>query len=480
MGIFKSKKSKGIEYKVQTFYKPEIKDKPPQINSNSLEDISANEAINIIKQNLPLENKRIIGDLIMGRQDLENPYEIDTENGQKIQMAGLPGMKDFERWPFQNKIEVKKCVFEAKVVLSGMDFKKVVKFISTRFCSDIDFQLSIFNESLTIYGCSLEGSTIFSDSVFWDSVQFNRNTFNGPSDFYNTSFQKGASFAYSVFNAHCTFTNSYFKSTMLVFPCLAFTNAICYADCYFMDTRFDGIADFGGAQFRRKVDFTNASFKYINLKQVQFNWLELKWEQVGRKKLIFGSLTLKGINVEKEYLTEEEFNHLFQNRVDVDLSEKHRQYDILKGIFLKQGDFESTDKCYYDWKQIERKESDINLNPETWIVKIFHYLNWFSCGYGVKPIRTLLFASVLIFFFGLIYTILNSSFTLDLSLISRDNILVNSFLDNIEYSFLVFMNFTSDVSMLGPSLKLLFLIERILGWITLLLFVTTYTRIMLR
>lgn len=344
----------------------------------------------------------------------------------------------------------------------------------------IDSQYTIFNGQLTFYGCQFQGRVNFSDSTFWNGVHFERTTFMAPSDFYNTSFQKGGSFAHSVFDESCTFTGSHFNSSMLIHPCLKFNNTVCHEAAYLMDSRFDGIADFGGAQFRRKVDFTNSAFKYVNLRQAQFNWLELKWEQIGKNKLLYGTLTIQGIDLEKEYLTEEEFNRLFRNRMDVGLAEKHRQFDILKGIFLKQGDFVSADKCYYDWKQLERKESRLNFNPETWVVKTFHYLNWFSCGYGVKPIRTLLFASVLILLFGLGYTVLDPSFYLNLGVFPQNGTFLSSFLGNLEYSFLIFMNFTSSMGKIGSYSHVLFIIERILGWITLLLFVTTYTRIMLR
>ncbi len=480
MRLFKSKNDELIKYEIQTFFIPEIKEKPPQPDDGLLEKISPEEAIIILSRNIPLVNKIITGDIVLGRQDIENPFELDTEDGRKVQIEGLPGHQDFARLPHQTRIEVKKCIFEGKVILAGMEFKQEVRFLSTRFCAEVDLQFAIFNQSLTCYGCCFQGRVSFSDSTFWDDAHFDRTHFMGPADFFNTSFQKGGSFTYAVFHDYCTYTSSKFNSSMFLYPCLDFSNAICHEAAYFMDARFDGIADFGGAQFRRKVDFTNAAFKYITLKQAQFGWLEIKWEQIGHRRLLFGTVTVQGVDVSKKHISEEEFNNSFLQRSDTLLSEKHRQYDILKGIFLKQGDFVSADQCFYDWKQMERKESLLGWNPESWIVKVFHYLNWLSCGYGVKPIRTFFFASILILLFGIVYTIMDPSFNPAFHLILQNNIFLNSFLGNLEYSFLVFMNFTSTISQVGSIQHLLYLIERILGWITLLLFVTTYTRIMLR
>ena len=480
MRLSKSKKNEPSQYEVKSFYITEIKTPPPEPDDDYLEKITAKEATAMINRNQSLENKHITGDLILGRQDLENPFEIDTEDGHKVQMAGLPGHQNFVRISQNNKVEFKKCLIDGKVVFAGMDFKNEVRFLSTRFCDELDFQFAVFNKPLIFYGCYLQGKVSLSDSTFWDYVHFDKTLFRETADFFNTSFQKEVSYKHAVFYADCTFSGSRFRSSMLINPCLDFNNVVCHETAYFKDADFKGIADFEGAQFRRKSDFINAKFNYINLRQAQFGWFEMKWEQIGRKRLLFGTVSIPDIDVSKKYISEEEFNKSFQNRSDTPLTEKHRQYDILKGIFLNQGDFVSADGCFYDWKQIERKESRLGWNPESWIVKIFHYINWLSCGYGVKPIRTLFFASIMILLFGIIFTITNPSFELTVPFYSLNEVFMSSFVKNTEYSFLVFMNFTSVTTEAGSIQHVFYLIERILGWITLILFVTTYTRIMLR
>lgn len=480
MWPFKSRNDESINYDIKAVYIPETKERPPERDEESLERITPEDAIALMNRDLPLENKRVTGDLILGRRDLENPFEFDTEDGRKVQAADLPGRQDFARLHYRSRIEVRNCVFEGKLILAGMEFKQDVHFLSTRFLAELDLQFAVFDRALTFHGCHFQDRVSFSDSTFWEYAHFDRTVFTGPADFFNTSFLKGASYKYAVFHSSCTYTSSRFCSSMLPFPCLDFGNTVCHEAAYFMDARFDGIADFGGVQFRRKVDFVGASFKYINLRQAQFGWLEIKWEQIGHKRLLFGTVTVKGFDVSRAYVSEGEFNKSFLRRMDTPLSEKHRQYDILKGVFLKQGDFVSADQCFYDWKQIERKESGLGWNPESWIVKLFHYLNWLSCGYGVKPIRTLFFASISILLFGIVYTVINPAFDPFYKVISLNRVFLNSLLVNIEYSFLVFMNFTSLTAQAGLIQHLLYLVERILGWITLLLFVTTYTRIMLR
>ncbi|MFQ5571711.1 MAG: pentapeptide repeat-containing protein, partial [Rhodothermales bacterium] len=443
----------------------------------------AEEAADTLRNGLPLVNKKIKGDLILGGEDLTSPFEFDLQDGRKIALAGLPGQRQFAREDFRAGIEVQGCVFDGRVVLAGLGLKKDVDVVGTRFCADVDLQHSVFDQSVAFYGCSFEGKANFSDAMFWGTVHFDRTSFSAPADFFHTMFQKGAGFSRVVFHAYCSFSQSRFASSMILTPCLDFSRVVCHEAAYFLGARFDGVADFSGTQFRRLADFSDAVFRYVKLSKTQFGWMELTWEQIGRTRLLFGPIVLSGVDVTRETLTDKEFEQYFRRRADAPLPEKHRQYDILKGIFLKQGDFVSADACFYDWKQIERTESTLGWNPEHWFAKAFHYLNWASCGYGVKPIRTLFFATILILLFGLAYTVLDPSVAPTFSaLFSHGSVdaFFSALPGNVERSFMAFMNFTSEDAGLGPTAHKLFLVEQLLGWFTLLLFVATYTRILLR
>jgi hypothetical protein len=201
------------------------------------------------------------------------------------------------------------------------------------------------------------------------------------------------------------------------------------------------------------------------------------------EKILFGTVVMPGSELPKA-ITGDEIDKLFKHRLDAPLPEKHRQYDILKTLFQRQGDYVSADGCFYEWKQIERRDSPLGWKPQNWIVKAFHYMNWASCGYGVMPIRTLIFASASILLFALLYSVIDPAFISVLrAALPSLHVFVESgrmFVQNLEFSFLAFMNFTSVDPMATTLSHTLFVVERFLGWFTLLLFVTTYTRIMLR
>jgi len=200
--------------------------------------------------------------------------------------------------------------------------------------------------------------------------------------------------------------------------------------------------------------------------------LDLKWEQIAGNKLLFERMFLE-LEPSKLVIEPGELNDLFAHREETPLPDKHRQYDILKGIFTKQGDHVSADGCYYEWKQVERRESPLGLNPERWIIKAFHYLNWLSCGYGIKPMRTLLFGLGTITVFAIAFALVDLSFAPNLPALTF-------LLGKFPLSFLTFMSFEGMPSGLYPISRLLYWTERMLGWLTLILFVTTYRRLMER
>jgi uncharacterized protein YjbI with pentapeptide repeats len=443
-------------------------------DAEELVSISGEEAAALLRQGQPLVRKRIIGDVDLGQQGLVNPFEFEVD-GKKIVMAGLPAPRPRERTPFVKSIELRECWCEGKVNLAGLWFRDIILVSGTRFCSEVDFQNSFFDKAVVLTGCRFEGRLNFVDTILKGSLECDRTIFIGPADFYHATFGSGGGFSNAQFHAPCNFSAARFLSALLVTPCLQFDKVICHEAAFFRKSAFRGLADFSHSQFRRRAEFSDAQFRYVNFAKAEFGWLELKWEQIEGGRLLFGPVILEGFTP-KPAVTQEEFDEYFEKRMEPPLPETHRQYDILKGIFLRQGDFVSADACFYEWKQTERRKSALGWNPEYWIVKAFHYLNWLTCGYGVKPIRTVLFASVVILLFGVAFAMVDAS----VSLLPAKGSLFAGLLGNIALSFQAFMNFVPAAAGVGSLTRSLLLLERVLGWFTLLLFVTTYTRIMLR
>lgn len=487
MNLFRRKSQKGEEtsYEIKAGLGDQVLSTlhPPNIEE-PLDTITAEETIKRLARGEPIFQKRITGDLLLGQEDLQNFFEYDNGGGNKATIAGLPPPPSFVRRPIEKEIKIEGCIVMGYLNLAGLWLKKKLIIAGTRFCSTVDLQHSIFYKGVFFHGNYLEKKSNFNDTTHLEHSVFFRTTFKGSAEFYNVEFLEGLTLTEIQFDGVCNFSHSNFHSTNIIIPCLGFTDVLCKDAAYFGSSKFDGVADFSNSQFLRTAEFTGATFRFVKFIQTKFDYLGLKWEQIENHKLLFGEIIFSQSFSPDPVITIEKFNKYFLSRDDATLSEKHRQYDILKAIFIKQGDHVSADRCFYEWKQVERKQSPLNLNPENWIVKLFHYLNWLSCGYGVKPLRTLLFSAIIIFVFAVIYTFLDPTVNLSFSsprfLFSGMHSLITQFTQHLQFSFTTFMNFGSEIIISHRAGHSLFLIERLLGWFTLLLFVTTYTRIMLR
>jgi uncharacterized protein YjbI with pentapeptide repeats len=475
-GISRKPVASGQTVEVRAVFSDELLGGPdPPGDDDDLEDISAGQAAQLLRQGRKLSRKRVHGDLVLGQQDVGGPLDLTLDDGHKLALAGL-AFPPVVTVPFRQAVEIEECLFEGEVRFSGLSFDEQVSICSARFLGDVDFGFCAFNKAVALPRCQFDEKCKFGDTTFGDSAHFDRSRFEGPADFFNAVFQKGASFANARFRDEVNLSHTRFVNPRSVFPCLDFRNCVCREAAFFHDAQFEGIADFTSARFLRVAEFSGARFRLIALTDAEFARLNLRWEQIAGEKLLIGRMMFQNFDPTREVIREEEFAELLAQREDPPLAEKHRQYDVLKAVFTRQGDHVSADGCFYEWKQLERCQSVLNWRPETWLIKAFHYLNWLTCGYGTKPIRAVLFALIAIVLFGFGYWVLDAApGQTAASVVSLDTLL-----GKLEFSFSTFMSIGSSGSGLRPAVRMLFLCERLLGWLTLLLFVTTYTRIMLR
>ncbi len=225
-------------------------------------------------------------------------------------------------------------------------------------------------------------------------------------------------------------------------------------------------------------------------------------------------------------------------------------YNLLKSNYNAFSLIKDADECYFYWKQFERRNfwDFYWLEPNThWYnpldvaraigLMIFNHVNYFSCGYGVKPLWIFPFTLFIVGFFALIYFFMPTRISnLEEHLIARDKVasklrklelkqikeifkddefnfrkkkqdliedIVSSMgtdelmqrLDlmpksryNLDFFWYCFYFSFSTFTTIGigdwyPSGKLnkaLVMIEGALGWLCLGLFITTYANILLR
>lgn len=222
------------------------------------------------------------------------------------------------------------------------------------------------------------------------------------------------------------------------------------------------------------------------------------------------------------------------------LSKRHEIYTSIQKAYADQGNWQQADACFYEWKEFQRKNY-LRLSDQSIFTKLpnslFHYLNWLSCGYGIRPLRIFPFAFFLILLFALFYFLTPMPISnLELYLISSNKLkrvvtelspdqmknafskydfnfnshrqdLINEIMTTIpeedlieilglkpksKYNFTYFWNcfyfsfstFTTvgigDWYPSGKLNKAIVMLEGSLGWLCLGLFITTYANILLR
>lgn len=181
-----------------------------------------------------------------------------------------------------------------------------------------------------------------------------------------------------------------------------------------MDAQFGGKTDFREATFHKETDFSGAKFDaQISFIRLKFNILYINWASIKDNLVYDGPAYLaliKNFKVIEQFGDADDCYYAYrkasQNQKEW-YNEKNRLIDFLT-------------RCY-SWiasniKRISEYLSWINNYPPfTWIhrfnwSKLFDWIGFVSCGYGVKiqPIILWVFGSV--FGFSLLYNLLPQSY----------------------------------------------------------------------
>jgi hypothetical protein len=135
-------------------------------------------------------------------------------------------------------------------------------FNGTSFSSDASFDRATFSRDARFEKSKFSGDTRFSLVIFAGETGFERAIFSGYLNFYSAAFAGDTSFFEATFSGHARFYGGEFKSLA------SFREALFLASdppgtsqpIRFRGWRFGGVAEFDGARFERRVEFTAAVF----------------------------------------------------------------------------------------------------------------------------------------------------------------------------------------------------------------------------
>jgi hypothetical protein len=283
-----------------------------------------------------------------------------------------------------------------KIVSSQMDgnanfynafFREGVEFQSSQFIKNTNFSGSIFASNADFGNSQYDGSVSFNKSQFYEDVSFHRSQFLGITNFSNSRFNKDIYFRKSQFSKDLIFNRSYFEG-----------------DAYFRESVFYGKADYRKSQFHKDADFSQCSFvgTIADFELVQFLG-DAFFDDASFKE----SLSLSRTKYEKLYIrwksvTRSKYQWKFLEnwrRISNLIYEKDHgetAYLLLIENFKKLGFFEDADNCYYHYRNEHRRDLPNPYKPADWILMVLY-------GYGVRPIRPLIWAIIFFCAFGLLY-----------------------------------------------------------------------------
>jgi hypothetical protein len=315
-------------------------------------------------------------------------------------------------------------------------FNDYVDFSSSTFNSSANFNSVNFDSSSRFFGVTFNSSAYFYQAIFNNSADFFGVTFNSLSDFIWVTFNSSADFSYSSFNSLTDFSFSSFNSS----------------------------SDFTGVKFNSSACFISVSFASPSDFQIL--------------------LPDTSENIITDGKTCEFFREYYKN----------------------EARYEDADNIYYNYRRNYQSEKSL-LSPSKWM----DILSWITCGYGLKPFNSFLFGTMIIFLFSVIYinpvclsinrsTRIPILLSLNISLNKSSNKIIPfklslknpgivknddqsqiaSLLDIFYYSVCRFTFMSYENWYPKDNFRIFTIIEGILGWATLGIFMATLTAVMIR
>ena len=394
--------------------------------------ISADSVLKIIEEekNVQLRNAVIVGDLDLNKLDLP------TQQVERIKLPKHMG----------GSAEDVTIVQDVKIVRSSIDIT------NSTILGTLDFSNAIFSEEAKFDGTTFSEEARFGGATFSRDARFNRATFTKNARFIGATFTGNAEFDDATFSGDARFDGATFSSDA------RFGRATFSRDAGFIITTFTGNAWFIGAIFRTDVRFLDTLFyQRLNFDETKYEHAYIRWDMV------------------KDHLE-------YQGATYLTLIKNFKNLEF----------FEDADACYYQYRRIAQSK-------KSWYgwSKLLDIFAWVTCGYGVKVWRPVFCVLGCVFVFALLYGLFNgianvgpseiSSISLSIGPIVIQNTHptevyagVTSWADYLYFSAATLTsNTSSELRPLG-AWKYVVMIEHLMGYMFLALFVVVLTKKMIR
>jgi uncharacterized protein YjbI with pentapeptide repeats len=373
---------------------------------------------------------------------------------------------------FDKPVSFDGAIIQDNVGFADSTFSKDTSFKDAIFKGDAEFNRTTFSYYTYFSGAQFLGRALFSNAKFLDALDFSSARFTGGTSFFQSEFQGWADFDESVFEEDAAFQQADFQGLSS-----------------FGDTTFGREADFNLAHFNGAAYFYRASFQG----DVFFGLAKLE-EVAGFEGASFEkNLNMKGIRGPLFLMEDAAFGESSKiNLIDADYGRlwapwkeirSHVVYDAgaylaLVDNYRRLGWHGDEDDCYYDYRRLGQASKGLGWS------KAIDVLAWLSCGYGVRPGYAVAWSILTILIFALVFWagdgIRRSAKPLQ-GLTEVDPVPERASLRNaLFFSTMIFLS-QGPIDFLPVGRHRYYVIlEGMLGWLLLALFLVTLGRIMIR
>jgi uncharacterized protein YjbI with pentapeptide repeats len=471
--------------------------------------ISAKEIYAKIADNEPVyyDSIRVLGDL-----DLKNLPEARVSNSFAItnstlinaSFSGVTFAKDavfwgttfgnasFEKASFLGQADFTNTSF-GNASFSAASFDKPAVFDGALFRDNVSFEDAVFARDAFFNKARFMGDAYFNYSDFASYSYFAAVQFFGDALFSDVDFSGALNFSAATIAGRANFFQSRFSSA-------GFSNAIFSGPVQFGLASFSGLSSFGEAIYAKEANFNLARFSQAAyFSGAEFRGLALfgltKFQDIAsfQSARFEGDLNFKGGSISTMLLDKAEFGNasrIILNDTDFARFKAHWN-EIEEHVVWDQGAYlalvnnyhglgwsADEDDCYYQYRGLNQDKK-----PWGWS-KTIDLLAWLSCGYGVRPGYAVAWSLLTILAFALLFWrgdgIRRSAKPLN-EAAEEDSVPERVTLRNaLFFSTMVFLSQGPiDFLPLGKN-RYYVILEGILGWLLLALFLVTLGRVMIR
>ncbi|MFZ3149718.1 MAG: pentapeptide repeat-containing protein [Methanothrix sp.] len=453
------------------------------------------------------DNIRVLGDLDLSTQPgarVSNTFALTNSTLINASFEGVTFAKDAVFWgtTFENA-SFEKASFQGQADFANATFGKA------------SFSASSFDEPAVFDGALFADNVSFEDSVFAKDAFFNEARFMGNADFNYSDFASYSYFASAHFLEDALFSDidfsgasdfsaasfaakaNFFQSR---FGAASFSDAIFSGPVQFGLADFSGLSSFSGVLFSGEANFILARFSdAAYLSGARFQDLALfgltKFEDIVsfQGASFDGDLNFKSGSISTILLDKAKFGKISRITLnDTDFSRFKAHWKEIEGHVVWEpaaflalvnnyhglGWSADEDDCYYQYRSLNQAEKQWSWS------KAIDILAWLSCGYGVRPGYAVAWSLLTILAFALVFWrgdgIRRSAKPLYEPAKEERVPECVTMRNALFFSTMVFLSQGPiDFLPLGKN-RYYVILEGILGWLLLALFLVTLGRVMIR